>query len=498
MTPSDLSGLIEMADRCGLIRRPDRRRVSASDHARSPPSWLPASDGSRACSSRSPGPVQGRAATDEPHRQSKGGSDGHSDPPQGGERRRCAVATSSWTTNCRSSLTPRVPRSRFRAATMQLETIVLRTGRPVLAIKRRRGTADVRGGRQRRLAVAAHRRRASASSRRPGRWAGSRWRATALPGSAPGGSSSDETIVTNRHVAAEFGRDTGTTFVFRKGLGGDAMRASIDLLEEIDREDSLTFELRRDPAHRGQRTARTSRSSASSRSAATARRPRSPWRSRAARRPRGGHRLPGARQPDPRRRPDGPDLRQRLRQEAPRAGPAHRAARRHPAPRLLDPRRQLGIGPAVPRDRRGGRPALRGQVPPGQLRGPEPRRGASGSTTSGAGAPCVPAGRRRARARAAGVHDAARRAGRRSTQTFLVPLSVTVQIGDPYRAAGAGADWIPSRPTSPWAIPRDRRRGLRRDVSGGLHRPRGLRPGVPRRRARRAPARPSRPTSTTS
>ncbi|MET0828447.1 MAG: DNA/RNA non-specific endonuclease, partial [Microbacterium sp.] len=37
---------------------------------------------------------------------------------------------------------------------------------------------------------------------------------------------------------------SGTTFVFREGLDGQPMHASIDLLEEIDREDDLTFEIR--------------------------------------------------------------------------------------------------------------------------------------------------------------------------------------------------------------------------------------------------------------
>ncbi len=125
---------------------------------------------------------------------------------------------------------------------IQLETIVLRTGRPVLAIKQDEAQlvfddADSAVWNSRLQEARSYLVRAT---RAVGRieaeghslaWLGTGWLV------AP------DTIVTNRHVAAEFGRRSGTTFVFRQSPGGDLMRASIDLLEEVDREDSLTLEL---------------------------------------------------------------------------------------------------------------------------------------------------------------------------------------------------------------------------------------------------------------
>ena len=126
---------------------------------------------------------------------------------------------------------------------MQVETIVLRTGRPVLAIRNDEAqlTFDDADSLVWQSRLTEARQRLVQATRAVGRieveghsldWLGTGWLV------------SDETIVTNRHVAAEFGRHDGTTFVFRRGLAGGPMRASIDLLEELDREDSLTFELR--------------------------------------------------------------------------------------------------------------------------------------------------------------------------------------------------------------------------------------------------------------
>ena len=135
------------------------------------------------------------------------------------------------------------PMAELPGGELQVETIVMRTGRPVLAIKRDEAQLtfddpDSAVWRSRLMEARPHLMRAA---RAVGRievvghsleWLGTGWLV------AP------ETIVTNRHVAAEFGRQSGTSFVFRKGLDGQAMRASIDLLEEVDRVDSLTFELR--------------------------------------------------------------------------------------------------------------------------------------------------------------------------------------------------------------------------------------------------------------
>ena len=54
---------------------------------------------------------------------------------------------------------------------------------------------------------------------------------------------SPDIVVTNRHVAAEFGRRRGEEFVFRQSLSGTPMSASIDFLEELERTDSLSFAL---------------------------------------------------------------------------------------------------------------------------------------------------------------------------------------------------------------------------------------------------------------
>lgn len=125
---------------------------------------------------------------------------------------------------------------------LEPETIVLRTGRPVLAIKRDEADLtiddpDSEVWKSRLTTAHSHLVRAAKAVGRievVGHslgWLGTGWLV------AP------DTIVTNRHVAAEFGRRSGTGFSFRMGLDGNPMRASIDLLEEIDRPDSLSFGL---------------------------------------------------------------------------------------------------------------------------------------------------------------------------------------------------------------------------------------------------------------
>src|SRR5262245_7556500 len=135
------------------------------------------------------------------------------------------------------------PAPEMPGSELQLETIVLRTGRPVLAIKRDEAqlTFDDTDSVVWTSRLTAARPHLVHAARAVGRieveghklaWLGTGWLV------AP------QTIVTNRHVAAEFGQQSGTRFVFRQGLSGHAMRASIDLLEEVDREESLAFELR--------------------------------------------------------------------------------------------------------------------------------------------------------------------------------------------------------------------------------------------------------------
>jgi endonuclease G len=124
------------------------------------------------------------------------------------------------------------------------ETIVLRTGRPVLAIvndeaQLRFSDPDSDVWKSRLGDASAHLMRAA---RAVGRieveghdlaWLGTGWLVR------------PDVVVTNRHVAAEFGRSDGTSFVFRQGTGGSQMKASIDFLEEIGNTDDRTFQLKR-------------------------------------------------------------------------------------------------------------------------------------------------------------------------------------------------------------------------------------------------------------
>lgn len=126
-----------------------------------------------------------------------------------------------------------------------LETIVLRVGRPVLAVLRDEAQLQFRDAeseiwRERLLGARDHLTRAI---RAVGRievanhprleWVGTGWLV------------SKDVVVTNRHVANEFGRRNGSGFVFRQGPTGRPMRASIDFLEEFDRLDSLELRLKR-------------------------------------------------------------------------------------------------------------------------------------------------------------------------------------------------------------------------------------------------------------
>jgi subtilisin family serine protease len=122
------------------------------------------------------------------------------------------------------------------------ETIVRKTGRPVLAVIRHQARlsfeeADSRIWKERLERAGDGLAQAAAAIGRievEGHalaWLGTGWLV------AP------DIIVTNRHVAGAFGRRQGTDFVFRQGLSGAAMSASIDFLEEMERADSLSFTL---------------------------------------------------------------------------------------------------------------------------------------------------------------------------------------------------------------------------------------------------------------
>jgi len=126
-----------------------------------------------------------------------------------------------------------------------LETIVLRTARPVLAIRRDEavlefGPEDSAIWKERLEAAGQSLARAI---RAVGRvevkhhpsyeWIGTGWLVAA------------DVVVTNRHVASEFGRRSGQQFVFRQSIGGQRMEASIDFIEEFDRGDSIEFAFER-------------------------------------------------------------------------------------------------------------------------------------------------------------------------------------------------------------------------------------------------------------
>jgi endonuclease G len=125
-----------------------------------------------------------------------------------------------------------------------LETIVLRTGRPVLAVKKDEAQlvftdADSEVWRER--LKTAHD-QLTPAIRAVGRielenhprleWVGTGWLVR------------PEILVTNRHVANEFSRMEGNSFVFRTGLRGKTMGANVDFVEEFGRLDSSTFRLR--------------------------------------------------------------------------------------------------------------------------------------------------------------------------------------------------------------------------------------------------------------
>ena len=126
-----------------------------------------------------------------------------------------------------------------------LETIVLRVGRPVLAVINDEPRLEFRDAesevwRDRLIGAQETLRRAIQATGRievenhPSfEWVGTGWVV------------SDDVIVTNRHVAHLFARRNGSGFVFRQGRGGRTMTASIDFLEEFDRSESLDFRLRR-------------------------------------------------------------------------------------------------------------------------------------------------------------------------------------------------------------------------------------------------------------
>lgn len=128
---------------------------------------------------------------------------------------------------------------------MMLETIVLRVGRPVLAVNK--GSAILQFNDVESL-VWKDRLKKARTKLKPkiaavGRievrnhpvfeWIGTGWLVD------------EEVVITNRHVAREFARSDGNKFVFRRGNDGRDMDTSIDFLEEIGRTEDVTFKIER-------------------------------------------------------------------------------------------------------------------------------------------------------------------------------------------------------------------------------------------------------------
>jgi len=124
------------------------------------------------------------------------------------------------------------------------ETIVLRTGRPVLTVRNdspellfRDTESEVWRERLQKATDQIHRAvlasgRVEVEHHPTFNWIGTGWLVRA------------DVIVTNRHVAKEFARRQGTQFRFRPGTLGRTMRASMDFLEEFGRADERTFQIK--------------------------------------------------------------------------------------------------------------------------------------------------------------------------------------------------------------------------------------------------------------
>lgn len=130
------------------------------------------------------------------------------------------------------------------AGDFALETIALRTGRPVLAIVKdqpqltfkKEEDSEVWRGRLSPVATSL-----VPAIRAVGRievennprfdWVGTGWLVD------------DDILVTNRHVAQEFGRARGAAFVFRAGPDRMDMSASVDFLREVDNPEQRAFRI---------------------------------------------------------------------------------------------------------------------------------------------------------------------------------------------------------------------------------------------------------------
>ena len=155
-----------------------------------------------------------------------------------------AIGGSKWLTtpNVSRSLKTRAAGTGLASLRPSVRNIVLRTGRPVLAIVGNTPAAPVQRQRQCGVASPAAGLRRPPPARRHGCRPHRRDRpAGCLPYVGTGWLVEKNTIVTNRHVAREFGRRKRGGFTFKKGSGARPMTASIDFLEEAGRVEELEF-----------------------------------------------------------------------------------------------------------------------------------------------------------------------------------------------------------------------------------------------------------------
>ena len=148
---------------------------------------------------------------------------------------------SGLASEARESLVPQLESLRPQMGDLALETIVLRTGRPVLAVVNDQAKLEFRDAESEiwrtRLTKAVN--MLGKAIPAVGRievtnhdldWLGTGWLVA------------EDVIITNRHVAREFAARRGDGFVFRQGLQ-DQMAARIDFLEEVGRTQQLEFKL---------------------------------------------------------------------------------------------------------------------------------------------------------------------------------------------------------------------------------------------------------------
>jgi endonuclease G len=130
-----------------------------------------------------------------------------------------------------------------RSSQLSLRNIVLRVGRPVLAVVGDVPQIQFTDGQSE---VWRSRLQASADRLRFAARAVGRIDVIGLPRLQYVGTGwlvDKHTIATKRHVAREFGRQIRGRFAFKKGSGAKPIRASINFLEEVGRSERLEFQI---------------------------------------------------------------------------------------------------------------------------------------------------------------------------------------------------------------------------------------------------------------